>query len=179
MLKNVDSMALEQIIRFCYLGDVQLSVENIEAISLAAHELKLESIKLKCNDFLASTQNTENYFQYALLADKCKLPTSKEFAEKFFENNCTKVCELKQINQWSELQFDSFMETLSKIKDGLFDDLMKKIQSNKNSSLLAQLFSEDIFQAVFRSFVSCFIVVLFGSVKLIAKSLFTVYRWIC
>lgn len=155
-LKCVDSVTLVEVIRFCYLGEVRMSLDNVETIALAAHELKLESLKLKCSDFLESTLNSENYLQYALLADKCKLRASKEFAEKFFENNCTRICELKQINQWSTLQFDSFIEDLAKIKDGLFDELMKKVRSNENSALLTQLFSKDILQAIFRSFVSVY-----------------------
>lgn len=153
VLDFIDSETLDDIIRFCYFGEIRLSAHNLETIIVAAHELKMETLKLMCSDFLESSMDIDDSLRCALVAEKCELKASKELAKKFFATNCSKICELKEFHSWSESQFDDFVKNLSK-NDRLFKDLMRQIQPNENNATTPLVFSKDLFQAIFKSFVS-------------------------
>lgn len=154
MFENIDAKTLEEVIRFCYLGEIRLSASNIASVILAAHELKINALKTICSNFLDMTLNSENCLRYAWIAEKYELSASKELANKFFTNNCSKICELKEFQNWNEPQFDEFIESLPKLQDGIFNVLMKEVQTSDFSRSLPRMFSKDLFQAIFRSFVS-------------------------
>lgn len=153
ILDFIDSETLDDVIRFCYFGEIRLSSHNLEAIIIAAHELKIETLKLMCSDFLESSLDADDSLRCALVAEKCELKASKELAKKFFTANCTKLCELKEFRSWRESQFDDFVGNLLK-KDRLFKNIMKQIQSNEHTATTPLVFSKDLFQAIFKSFVS-------------------------
>lgn len=151
LLDFIDSTTLHEIIRFCYFGEIQLSLHNVEAIIIASHKLKLDTLKLMCSDFLESL-DVDNSLRCVLVAEKCELKASKELAQKFLSANCSKICELKE-HSWTDVQFDDFLGDLSK-NSRLFKDLMKQIETNGNSTTTPLVFSKDLFQAIFKSFVS-------------------------
>lgn len=150
VLGFVDSETLDEIIRFCYFGEIRLSLHNVESIIVAAHKLKMETLKLMCSDYLETSLDVDNSLRCALIAEKCELKASKELAQKFLATNCS---ELKEFHSWTEPQFNDFINNLSK-NDRLFKDLMKQIQSNGDSATTSLIFSTDLFQAIFKSFVS-------------------------
>lgn len=153
ILDFIDSETLDDVIRFCYFGEIRLNSRNLEAIIIAAHELKIEALKLMCSDFLESSLDADDSLRCALVAEKCELKASKELAKKFFAVNCTKICELKEFHNWRESQFDDFVQNLLK-HDRLFKKLMNQIQSNEHTATTSLVFSKDLFQAIFKSFVS-------------------------
>lgn len=153
ILEFIDSETLDDVIRFCYFGEIRLNLRNLEAIIIAAHELKMETLKLMCSDFLESTLDGDDSLRCALIAEKCELKASKELAQKFFAANCTKICELKEFHSWRECQFDDFVQNLWK-NDRLFKNIMKRIQLNEHTTTTPLVFSKDLSQAIFKSFVS-------------------------
>lgn len=150
VLDFVDSKTLDEIIRFCYVGKIQLSVHNLKAIIVAAHKLKLEKLKMMCSDYLDSIDDDKS-LQFALVAEKCGLKVSKGLAKKLFANNCSKIFASEQFKQWNQSQFDDFVKNL--LKKNLFTDLLEQIQSNEYSIMTTPIFSKDLFQAIFKSFV--------------------------
>lgn len=153
-LDFVDSKILEDIIRFCYIGQIRLTPVTIEAVLLAANKLRMKSLKSVCSQFFESTLDVDNCLHYALMAEKCGLNSSKELAQKFFANNCSRICKFKEFSRWNTLKIDEFIGSLTKEQSSLFDDLIKQIQSNENKSLLPEMFFKDLFPAIFRTFVS-------------------------
>lgn len=155
ILDCVESVTLKEIVRFFYLGEIRPTATNIEPVIEAAHELKVESLKVICSEFLEKSLDDGNCLRYALLAEKCGLKSSKELAQKFLATNCTKICKLKAFHSWSESQFDDIVKQLLK-NDELYENLLKQMESNRHCATLLQLLSNDLFQAIFRSFVSSF-----------------------
>lgn len=155
ILDCVESVTLKKIVRFFYLGEIRLTAANIEPVIEAAHELKIESLKVICSEFLEKSLDDGNCLRYALLAEKCGLKSSKELAQKFLATNCTRICKLKVFHSWSESQFDDVVKQLLK-NDELYENLIKQMESNGHSATMLQLLSNDLFQAIFRSFVSSF-----------------------
>lgn len=156
-LDFVEAEILSEVIRFCYLGEIRLTSVNVEAVLLAAHRLGIKRLELLCGQYFESTLDVENCLRYALIAEKCGLKSSKDLAQTFFANNCSKICKLRNFKEWNALNLDGLAGGLLDGEIGLFNDLMKQIQLSKYKSYLPELLSKDLFPAIFRSFVSGFI----------------------
>lgn len=150
-LDFVDSKNLEAIIDFCYTGQVELNPENIECMSIAAHELKMLQLKSACSQYIESTVTVENSLQYALIAEKCGFGAAKELTQKFLTENCANICESNDMNAKNTTHFSDIAQNLCENNCEVFEDVIKSVKSitDGNSSLLS-----DAYLAVYKSFVS-------------------------
>lgn len=152
-LNFVGSETLDKIIRFCYTGEMDLSSESIGHIVNVAHELQMHQLKSVCNQFLETTSNSENCLQYALIAERFGLKSSKELAKKMLAENCHKICRSNELQSRDAKQIDDVIENLCKNQCETFEMLINSLDSGdgENNSLLLYLH-----QAIYRSFVRFF-----------------------
>lgn len=150
-LDFITSDTLEEIIQFCYTGQLQLTSKNIQCILLAADDLGMQRLKSKCNQFLESTIEGDNALHYALIAERCGLESFQQFAEMYLLHNCAKLCETRKLTQWNLNKIDDIARNLAKNQCELYGILMKSLEtsSGENSSL-----TTNTYQAIYQTFVS-------------------------
>lgn len=153
-LNFVESETLDKIIRFCYIGQINLTLESIEHIVNIAHELRMHQLKSVCGEFLEKTSISENCLKYALISERCGLTSSNRLAKKFLADNCDKIRKSNQVRSLSSTHIDSVIENLCKNQCEIFDILIDSLNSggSENNSLLMNLY-----QAIYRSFVGYFV----------------------
>lgn len=147
--ETLESTILERIIGFCYTGEIELSSENVEKIANASHELGMPYLKAACGQFIEKTANTGNCLQYALIADKCGLPVSKNLADQFLAVNCENIS--KDMSPKDAVHISDVAENLSKNESEIFENIMKSVESISGADSLLLL---NAYQAIYRSFVS-------------------------
>lgn len=152
-LESVDSKTLKTILNFCYTGQVELSPENIENISIAACELKMLQLRSVCSQFIDSTANAENFLQYALIAEKCGSGSTKELAYKFLTNNCANLCQSKGMNEKNTIHINDIAQNLCENSCEAFDHVMKSMKTADDEQCCLL---RDAYLAIYKSFVSVF-----------------------
>lgn len=150
-LDFVESNILGEVIRFCYTGEINLSPDNIQAITYAANDLGMERLKMVCNEFLESSTNTEHLLQYAIIAEKCGLKSAKELARKFVLSSCNKIYEAKELSHLNTINLNDAVVNLCSNQTEIFGNLMQSLNFNSFESKSLLLNS---YQAVYQLFVS-------------------------
>lgn len=145
----LDSAALERVIRFCYTGQIELSSENIENIANAAHQFGMQHLKSVCGEFIETTADASNCLQYALIAERCGLRSSKELAQQFLAQTCANIS--KNVSPKNAVHLNDVATKLCQNDSEIFEKIMKTMESinGADSSLLL-----DAYQAIYRTFVS-------------------------
>lgn len=166
------SETLEHIIRYCYTGQIELNSENIQSIALVSNEFKMQQLVEFCNQYLESTSDTSNYLKYAIIAERCGLKSSNEFAEKFVLYNCSKMCDVGNLGHLPSKQLTEAVANLCNDDFELFANLMKTLDFNSDESSFLLLNS---YQAVYRTFVRILTVDI--SLQISFKFVFVLVHW--
>lgn len=100
-LEKISSHVIERIIRYCYVGRIGISIENVKEILEAACILQIKDLFNTCLKFVQANLDCKNAF----------------FFEKSFENLSYTSLEIKnlqhRIRRYILKNFDKIMDTVS------------------------------------------------------------------
>jgi kelch-like protein 2/3 len=125
-LREVDETAMELLIRFVYIGSIEVSEENVQTLLPAANLLQLTEVRDCCCDFLRKQLDPTNVLGIISFADlhSCRelLNEAQRYARKHFP-------EVRSSEEFITLPLNSIIELIS-------------------SDELGVLAEEDVFEAV-------------------------------
>lgn len=129
VMRGFDGSTLRSIISFCYTGQIELTIDNIESIIEAAASLSLELLEKTCGDFLIKNISLTNCFNAIALADVYSLVELKHHAVEFI---CTNF-ELLESSNLNDLSYEVFAELLKcdaicGAEEGILKTLMNFIE---------------------------------------------------
>ena len=111
-LKNIDSFVLKGVMRYLYTGKTLNLDQMASGLLAAAHDYKLDELKILTQSHLCKNITVENA-GVLLLADKYDAPHQLKFREMNFIKNHIKTI-------LSDDEFQSSMETNSKLMREVF-----------------------------------------------------------
>lgn len=125
-LKELDSSAVELLIKFVYTGQVEVTEGNVQALLPAANLFQLTEVRDACCDFLKDQLHTTNCLGFMAFADLHACPDllleSQRYAKKHFP-------EVRMSEEFTQLPLGTVVDLIS-------------------SSELGVLSEEDVFEAV-------------------------------
>ena len=125
-LREVDETAMDLLIRFVYVGSIEVSEENVQNLLPAANLLQLTEVRDSCCDFLRKQLDPTNVLGIISFADlhSCRdlLSEAQRYARKHFP-------EVRSSEEFINLPLNSIVELIS-------------------SDELGVLAEEDVFEAV-------------------------------
>ena len=125
-LREVDETAMELLIRFVYMGSIEVSEDNVQNLLPAANLLQLTEVRDSCCDFLRKQLDPTNVLGIISFADlhSCRdlLSEAQRYARKHFP-------EVRSSEEFITLPLNSIVELIS-------------------SDELGVLAEEDVFEAV-------------------------------
>ena len=90
-MEDVDSNALEVIVKYAYTYQVEMSEDNVQAVLSAANLLQLPNLKDECCKFLSNCLSPENCIGIKFLADHFICSNLQQESKTYIENNFAKV----------------------------------------------------------------------------------------
>lgn len=152
---NIDSLALEMIITFCYSGAIELTVENVENVLIGAKELEIESLMLVCSEMLEEILDMNNCIRMLELADKNGLESLRALALELVFEEMPQIDKLPEFYHMDGSQMLWLIELLSNIDDRIFGALLSSIYTAERSfSALKSVTLNADMQSAFRAAVS-------------------------
>ena len=125
-LREVDPTAMELLIKFVYIGSIEVSEENVQVLLPAANLLQLIEVSQSCCDFLRKQLDPTNVLGIISFADLHSCPEllgeAQRYARKHFP-------EVRSSDEFVTLSFNSIVDLIS-------------------SDELGVLAEEDVFEAV-------------------------------
>ncbi|KPM08303.1 eRF1, BTB, and Kelch domain containing protein [Sarcoptes scabiei] len=109
-IKNVDGPSLNEIIRYCYLGKVQIDQSNVQSLLSAATMLNCGDVVKICSNFLRSQLQISNASGIFSLAKFMGCQELKDFSFFFILNNFVQI---SGTEEFAELSMENFSEIIS------------------------------------------------------------------
>lgn len=91
-IKDVDEMALQTLVDFCYTAHVVVEESNVQTLLPAACILQLNEIQSICCEFLKQQLAPSNVLGIRAFADTHACSDLLRVADKFTQHNFTEVC---------------------------------------------------------------------------------------
>lgn len=151
---NIDAVALEMIITFCYSGAIELSVENVENVLAGAKQLQIESLLFICNGMLEELLDMDNCIRLLEIADRNDLESLRTLALDLVLEEMPQIDKLPEFYHMNGSQMLWLIELLSNDQNGIFGTLLSSIYAAESTfSALRRDFNDDM-QSAFRVAVS-------------------------
>lgn len=146
LLKNVDGPTLKKIIRYIYIGQVDITGDNVESLLAAASSMELISLEEKCEQFLEERLDDENCLQNLIFADRYNLLKLKAIAFKSVCENFEKISTDDMLHLGAEI----FVELIK--SDGIrasetqiFNRVVKWVQKDE---VVRAVFAPDLLKSI-------------------------------
>lgn len=153
---EMDSKTAEQIISFCYSGNIELAADTLDNILAGAKELKITSLMRPCSELLEEILNESNCLQMFEMAEEYQLNGLQEKAMSMINFNLPMICKSFEFYHMDIVTVRRLFQNLSRIRDGVFDDLIKSLDPAESEFIawIPELFIDGHSQAIVRSAVS-------------------------
>lgn len=113
VLKATSSIGIENVLKYVYKNQLELSIENVEAIVSCAQELEINELINKCEMFLLNSKSSE-IFQALKISNKLNLKLSFDYLFSFMCLNLDKC--IKQ-TQFVNLDKELLIKLMTCISD--------------------------------------------------------------
>ncbi|XP_046329513.2 kelch-like protein 18 [Haliotis rufescens] len=90
-MQGIDASALESLVNYAYNGRVEINLNNVQSLLIAASFLHLQSVKEACCDFLKDRLHPQNCLAVRAFADQYMCSGLVEAANKYIQNNFRQV----------------------------------------------------------------------------------------
>lgn len=153
---DIHSSILELIIKFCYMGNITLTDNNMKSVLIAAGTLKIPNLIVRCGDAIDKTLTPKNCLQYMQIAKDHRMDDLIEKALDVIADNLMDVCKTNEFYRLSIPQMNWLLRNLSKMQNGLYDDLLRSLKRSESEfvALMPQLFTDSDTLSIVRSAVS-------------------------
>lgn len=86
-LANLDPVALESLINFAYSGKVAISAQNVRALLLTSHFLRIKQVREACIQFLAKRIDASNVIDVHELSETLDISMLYELSSRYIGKN--------------------------------------------------------------------------------------------
>ena len=134
-LREVDETAMELLIRFVYIGSIEVSEENVQTLLPAANLLQLTEVRDSCCDFLRKQLDPTNVLGIISFADlhSCRdlLSEAQRYARKHFP-------EVRSSEEFVTLPLNSIVDLISSdelgvlAEEDVFEAVIQWVKHNRN-----------------------------------------------
>lgn len=137
-LENVSGEALRLIIQYCYTGEIEINVDNVEMLLPAASHLEFVEIEKECSKFLEIIleKNPLNCLSYYLTGFLYNFDGLMMLAKQLM---CKHFMEIKDAEEFLLLEFDVLLELIGsddlKVdrEEDAFNAVMKWVNHEQSS----------------------------------------------
>ena len=134
--KEEDSYILDCVIRYLYLGQTDITKQNVMSLVLAADFIRHNELKRQCEDYMISQVNVQNLMTYHRLSEKAHLPELNKACQQFSLENFSQVVSTEwylslSIKEVEEYLRDDALNVVS--EDDVIDAILKWLQSSRAS----------------------------------------------
>lgn len=153
---DIHSSILDLIIKFCYMGHIVLTDNNIKSLLIAAGTLKIPNLLAQCCEAIDKMLSPSNCLQYIQIAKDHHMNDLLDKSLDLIADNLIDVCKTNEFYRLSIPQMNWLLRNLSKNQNGLYDDLLKSLKRSESEfvSLMPQLFTDSDTLSIVRSAVS-------------------------
>lgn len=153
---DMASKTVEQIISYCYSGQIELTTDTVDNILAGAKELKIESLLAPCNELLEEILNESNCLQMLQLAEEYDLIPLQEKVLVLVNEKLPMICKSFEFYQMDIDSVRRLFRKLSEYREGVFDSLLKSLDPAESEFIawIPELFSNGHSAATVRSAVS-------------------------
>lgn len=100
-IKNIDYASLNELVKYCYLGSVNVNESNVQILLSAATMLSCKDVIKICSDFLISKLQTSNALGIYTYAELIGCKDLKESSFSFILNNFVEIMQKDEFVQLS------------------------------------------------------------------------------
>ena len=118
-LKEVDSSAVEQLIKFVYTSNIEVGEENVQSLLPAANLLQLSEVKEACSDFLKEQLHPSNCLGIKEFADVHSCLDLLSEAQSYAQKHFSKVMESEE---FYALTHTAVIELISSTELGILSE---------------------------------------------------------
>lgn len=133
-VNHTDGATLEKIVNYFYCGRIQLTAQDIIAITITASELKIDRLRQKCANFWNANLTAANSVQLLLQAEKNGLSDFWNDTLDFISTQFEKIptSDVLQIEDYQTLFALFNDEQLIAREAYIFEVLMQWVERNEN-----------------------------------------------
>ena len=134
--KAEDADILDSLVRFIYLGDTDVTKQNVASLAIAADLISHNELKRKCESYLISNLSVQNILAYHRLSEKAHLPKLNRECKRFSLENVSQVVSTEwflslSIKELEEYLQDDALNVVS--EDDVIDALLTWLQASRAS----------------------------------------------
>lgn len=111
IMQEFDPDLIENLIDYCYSGEIQIEISNINNLLICANIFELIDIKEACVKFMGSNLNSTNAIFFSSIASSNKLDQLLNDLEKFI---CSNFSEVSESQDFKNLEAHELIKILGK-----------------------------------------------------------------
>lgn len=110
-IKNIEGLALQQIVKWCYIGCVDVNEDNVQQLLNGAKMLDCSDVVTTCSDFMKLQLHPENALGIYAFAELLGCIDLQNYALQFVHNNFIAIA--SQSEEFTQLSIQRLVELIS------------------------------------------------------------------
>lgn len=154
---EIDSVALEMIITFCYSGAIELTIDNVESVLGGANKLQIDSLISICRQWLEEALDINNCIRILEISDEHDLDSLHNLSLELIWEEWPQINKLPEFYHLDGSQMLWLIDLLSQDKDDIFRTLLASICAAENAFAALRPGLNDDMRSAFRAAVNNFV----------------------